>query len=437
VFYGRSKIEKEITFINLRPVWQRLPLVVVAVLALAGAWSALQWLVGSTMAEHAKEFGTAESAVRLAPRDPYTHLQLARLHRVSFLPEELPKSLSEYELAAALGPNDYQIWTELGRARSASGDDEGGVIALRRAADLAPAYAKPRWHLGNALLRAGRTDEAFAELRRAADADSSLRPQIFNLAWQFYDQDVKRIVEVIGDSPTARAQLTTVLVGRGLINEALALWATLGADEKKSQSGAADTLVRALAERKMYRSTLQVVREAGDVESLPEKVTNGSFESEIAAPGKHIFNWQVITPPGVQIAVDPRVKKEGARSLRLAFNAPSQIDFRGVLQLVPVEAETSYRLSFFTRAEELKSASLPIVEVLDGSSGAGLGASPPLASGSSDWTETTVEFKTPRGAEAVMIRFTRTQCSDAVCPIFGKVWYDDFNLQRAGRGGAH
>ena len=41
-----------------------------------------------------------------------------------------------------------------------------------------------------------------------------------------------------------------------------------------------------------------------------------------------------------------------------------------------------------------------------------------------------------KGAEAILIRFTRTPCTDAVCPIFGKVWYDDFNLQRFGRGGS-
>ncbi|HZB46047.1 MAG TPA: hypothetical protein VE360_12415, partial [Pyrinomonadaceae bacterium] len=146
----------QISFINVRPVLLRVPLIVVAGAALFAAWCGVRWLVGNTMAESARDFETGESAVRLAPDDPYARLQLARLRRVSLLPEELPEALRQYERAAALAPNDYLIWTELGRARASAGDAEGGIRALRRATELAPSYAQPRWHLGNVLLRAGR-----------------------------------------------------------------------------------------------------------------------------------------------------------------------------------------------------------------------------------------------------------------------------------------
>ncbi len=421
------------SFFNVRAVWLRLPLLVFAGLTLYGAWYGVRWLVGNTMAEQARDFETGESAVRLAPDDPYAHLQLARLRRASLLPEELPEALRQYEQAAALAPNDYLIWMELGRVRGAAGDAEGGIRALRRSTELAPAYAQPRWHLGNLFLRAGRMDEAFAELRRAADADPALRPQIFNLAWQVYDRDVKRITASIGDSPSARAQLTTVLVGRGLLDDALALWSGLGAEEKQAQrAGAGEMLVRALVERKQYRPALQVLREAGEQEAAAEKVTNGGFEADIAPAGKRYFDWQVLPPAGAQIAVDPRVRRGGERSLRVAFNAPSQIDFKGVLQLIVVEPAARYRLSFQVRTDELKSASTPVVEVLDGAGGAVLASSPPLAQGSSEWQEVSVEFTTPRDAQAVMIRLSRAPCPDGACPIFGKVWYDDFDLQRAG-----
>jgi Flp pilus assembly protein TadD len=424
----------QIAFINVRPVLLRVPLIVVAGAALFAAWCGVRWLVGNTMAESARDFETGESAVRLAPDDPYARLQLARLRRVSLLPEELPEALRQFEQAAALAPNDYLIWMELGRARASAGDAEGGIRALRRATELAPSYAQPRWHLGNVLLRDGQVDEAFAELRRAADADSSLRPQVFNLAWQVYDRDVKRVVASIGDSPTARAQLTEVLVGRGLVDEALALWATLSAEEKKQQRmGAGEKLVKALFGKKLYRAASQVLSEAGDEGAAQESVGNGGFEADIAPAGKKYFGWQVVPPEGVQVAVDPRVKHGGGRSLRLSFNVPTHVDFKGVLQLVTVEPATRYRLGFAARTEDLKSASTPVVEVLDGASGAALGASAPLAAGTSaEWQQGAVEFTTPQGAQAVMIRLTRAACPDGSCPIFGKVWYDDFDLQRVG-----
>ena len=71
----------------------------------------------------------------------------------------------------------------LGTALEQWGEVERGEKALRRATELAPSYAYPRWYLGNLLLRSGRYNQAFAELRRAADADPELRSQLLNLAW--------------------------------------------------------------------------------------------------------------------------------------------------------------------------------------------------------------------------------------------------------------
>src|ERR1051325_11263887 len=167
-------MSEQIALINLRPVWARLPLVVLALAALWVSWHGMRWMIGDTMADAAPlsfqndqlaSFETAEAAARLAPHDPLAYLTLARPHRYSFDPELLPRALGEYEQAAALAPNDYLIWTELGRARATAGDLEGGIAALRRAVALAPNYAEQRWHLGNALLRAGRNEEAFEELQ--------------------------------------------------------------------------------------------------------------------------------------------------------------------------------------------------------------------------------------------------------------------------------
>jgi tetratricopeptide (TPR) repeat protein len=391
------------------------------------------------MAETARDFGTAEAAVRLAPDDPTSHIALARLHRVSFLPESVPVSLAEYERAARLAPNDFLVWLELGRARGSAGDAEGGAAATRRAVELAPAYAQPRWHLGNLLLRAGRVEEAFAELRLAADADPALRPQVFNLAWQVYGQDMAAVTRAVGDSPQARAQLVTVLLGRTRLDEALALWSGLPAGEKRAQQEAGGALAHALFEKKRYRDAMRLANElsAEGARLLePGKVYNGGFESNIPPPGQSPFDWQVASVPQAQIALDPRTRRGGERSLRISFNVSGALDFKNVLQLVVVEPGARYRLSFYVRAEDLRSVSTPLVEVLDPSDPTrALVASAPLPAGSSEWQQATLEFTAPAGSEAVMVRVGRSACAEA-CPIFGKVWYDDFDLQRAGNGAA-
>jgi Flp pilus assembly protein TadD len=435
---------EQIAFINVRPVWARLPLVLLAAAALAASWHALRWGIGDTMAEYAPvtyatdptaAFGTAEAAARLAPDDPLSHLTLARLYRVSFDPGELPRALEEYERAAALAPNDYLVWMEMGRARAASGDAEGGVAALRRAAALAPNYAEPRWHLGNALLRAGRAGEAFAELRRAADAEPKrYRPQVFNLASQVYGQDMPRVVEAVGKSPAARAQLVTVLVGRGRLDDAVAVWSSLSAQEKREQGDAGGGLARALYDQGGYHRALQVLGESGQggQDLALEKISNGGFESDISS-GKQFFQWQVTPAPGAQVAVDARAAHGGRRSLRLLFSAPGQIDFRNVWQVVAVMPATRYRLTYFVRTDGLKSAATLVTVVADAASESNtLGQSAPVPTETNDWQQTAVDFTTGAKTEAVAVRIVRLGCPEESCPIFGKIWYDDFDLQHSG-----
>src|SRR5256714_148529 len=440
----------QVALISVRPVWARVPLALLAVLALAASWYGVRWGIGYTMAEAAPlsyandptaAFESAEAAARLAPRDPLAHLTLARLHRVTFDPAEFPLALQEYDEAAALAPNDYLIWTEVGRARADAGDLEGGVAALSRAVELAPAYAEQRWHLGNALLRAGRDDEAFAELRRAADTDSEKsRPQVFTLAWQVYGPDMARVIDAVGKSPAARAQLVGVLAGRGRLDDALKVWSGLRDEEKRGQSWAGDRLARALYGQGQYHRALQVLAESGASESpAPEKISNAGFESDIGQAGTQLFEWQVTQSPGSQVVVDARAAHTGRRSLRVLFNAAADAEFHNVSQLVAVEPSTRYRLTYFVRTEELRGAATLVAMAADASSpDTALASSALVPSGTNDWQQVSFEFNTGPKTEAALVRLVRAGCPEGACPIYGKIWYDDFDLQlAAGRAGAH
>jgi tetratricopeptide (TPR) repeat protein len=431
-----------VMLINVRPLWARVPLLLLAAAALWASWQGVRRGIGSTMAEAAPasfasdpsaSFDLAESAVSLAPQDPFTHLMLARLNQASLDPEAVPRALREYGEAAALAPNDYMIWTEVGRARAALGDPEGGVAALKRAAELAPNYAAPRWHLGNALLRAGRADEAFAELRRAADADPSrYRAQVFSLAWQVYGPDLSRVVEAVGKTPAARAQLVVVLAGRGLLDDASAVWEGLG-EERRGQREAGEALARALYAKAHYGRAVRVLSEAGVEDLGPGRVANGGFELDIGPPTTQLFRWDVLPAAGAQTAIDARAASAGRRSLRVAFNASTQAEFSHVSQVVPVEPGARYRLTFSFKTEELQSVATLAVTVTDTAPPVtSLAASAPAPAGTSDWRQVSLDFAAGPKTEAVVIRVVRAACAEGACPIYGKIWYDDFHLERAG-----
>jgi hypothetical protein len=433
-------MSEQIALINVRPVVARVPLLLLALLALYCGWVGVRWGIGNTMAETAPgsyatnpaaAFESVEAATRLAPHDPYTHLMLARLNQVSFDPETVPRALAEYERAAELAPNDYLIWTEAGRARAALGDLEGGVATLRRAAELAPNYSQPRWHLGNALLRAGRADEAFAELRRAVDADPALRPQVFNLAWQVYAPDITRVVNAVGTTADSRAQLVVVLAGRGNLEEAQRVWDDLGPEGRRGQQGVADVLARAIYAKGRYRRALAVLLESGFPGLAVGQFSDGGFESDIAQNGRALFGWNV-SQGGGQVVIDSRGAHGGRRSLRVAFSASGQVDFRNVAQAVAVEPGARYRLNFFVKTEELRSsATLSVMVSEPASADAPLAVSAAAPQGTQDWQQVSFEFTAGPKTEAVLVRVVRVPCAEGVCPIYGKIWYDDFNLERA------
>jgi thioredoxin-like negative regulator of GroEL len=433
----------QLKFIDVRTPLARALLLLPVMLVLVCSWYALRWYMGNTIVEYAPSLEegaleTARTGLSLAPDDPLAHWTVAGLEKRSLDPLLLPEAVS-------LSPNDYRLWMDLGMAREQAGDTEGGEKALRRAVELAPSYADPRWFLGNLLLRAGRPEEAFAELRLAGEANpATYRSQIFNLAWQVFNGDAVELRRAVGESVEARGALASLMAGRGRIDDALNLWSSLSQEEKGRQHDVGLGLMSALVAAKRYRAAQGLFRDLsadGGAGVEVGQFQNGGFESEMTGAGgaaaANPFGWQVKSVPQAQIALDPRHRHAGARSLRVTFNAPDAFNFDNLSQLVVVEPSTQYRLECYVRTEELKSAGAPIIEIVDSTDGSVIASSSPLPVGKNDWQPLTVDFKTASKTEAVTVRTGRAPCSmeGSVCPIFGTIWYDDFNLQR-GNGSA-
>ncbi|MDT7540287.1 MAG: hypothetical protein QOE33_191 [Acidobacteriota bacterium] len=425
----------QITLVNMDAAWRRVLLLVPAALVCFGAWMALRWLAGDTMATYPTNEEVARLAERLAPDDPQTHFTAGVFARNDFTQDGLHETVTEFERAVALSPRDYRLWMELGRAREQAGDKEGGEFALRRAVALAPNYVLPRWYLGNLLLRAGQDAEAFTELRRAAESDREMRGAIFASVWSIYGGDVARVTTAVGDKPAVRAELVAYLVGQKRTDDALRLWSSLSPQDKHTQAEAGDALAHGLLAEQRYAAALEVARSIApeDVTAQPGQITNSGFEQEIKGPGKDQFGWSVTPVAQAQTGIDPRTAHGGTRSLRISFNAPSSITFANVSQLVVVEPGARYHLDFFVRTDSLKTASSLVVNVRSGAKdGRGLASSAPAPNGTSDWQQVALDFTVPTDADGVVITLSRQACVEGACPIFGKIWYDDFNLQRAG-----
>jgi Flp pilus assembly protein TadD len=431
----------QLKLINVGAPLRRALLLVPVALILLGAWCGARWYLGNTMADFAPDVDeggieTTRRAMKLAPGDPLVYLAAANLEKRTLDPSRLPEAVRLHEEAVRRSPNDYRLWLELGRAREQAGDTVGGEKALRRAIELAPAYTYPRWYLGNLLLRSGRTDDAFAELRHAAEGNPlAFRGQVFDAAWNIFDKDVQTIERAVGESASVRAQLAAFLAAHERADDAVRLWTSLSASEKQQERKTGEDLLKALFDRKQYLAARELARDLG-VESAEEvgRIANSGFENSISAPGASLFGWQVNGVAQTEAAIDSGMHRTGNRSLRIIFNGFAKPAYYNIVQVVPVEANTRYRLTAYVRTQDLKSGGTPLIEVANTADNKVLGTSAPFPLGRNDWQPVTIEFSTPDKTEGIYVRTNRAFCGE-VCPIFGIIWYDDFNLERLGQGG--
>jgi Tfp pilus assembly protein PilF len=381
----------------------------------------------------------ARLGARWAPDNAFAHWRLGSLQERNFSADNLTAAVSEYRLAVEVEPYDFRYWLELGRALEAVGDRPNAEKALRRAVELAPSYSHPRWQYGNLLLRQGRVDEAFAELARAADADEAMRAPVFGLASQVFSDDPAGIARALS-SPSLRLQFALSLVNAGKPAEAVSVIQSVSASDRKSGSAVIDEIVNALIARHYYHAAVSLMRDSqADTTGLPapEQILNGGFETTLTPAEERPFHWSIDSGSPVQIAIDNARPYSGQGSLRMVFKSSRNLESIPMSQTVITEPDTQYRLQFYERTEGLVSASSPRVVIKD-FTGETLAASTSSPSGTNDWRPVTVDFKTRPKDEGVVIGFARESCDvkEPVCPIFGSIWYDDFNLQRIGGAGS-
>lgn len=416
----------------------RLIMLLTVLLALISSWYVVRWYLGNTMAEYFNpdeaRLETAQMAVGLAPSDPLPYWRLGDLIKRTRPPDQINLAIAQLERAVSLSPNDYRYWMELGTSLEQAGEHERAEKALRQAVSLAPSYAYPRWYLGNLLVRGDRYDEAFAELRFASDADDEFQPQLFNLAAHLYKDDFDAMTKAIGSRPATRAAFAKYLLARGRFAEGLNVWNGLSEEEKKSSSDVAALIIEDLKKNNRYHAAVAIwnsIAPSPSYHAQVDQIMDPSFEGNVAHGSGVPFGWHVPTLPSVQIGITPATGHDSPRSLRVFFQVSSNLTTDLLLQVVPVRPSTSYEFECFVKTEKMVSGVTPVVSITDAPLNTVVATSAPAPNGDTDWQKITLSFTTSPDTEAIILKVTRPSCGDdsPVCPLFGTVWYDDFNLK--------
>jgi tetratricopeptide (TPR) repeat protein len=420
--------------IKLNTPVSRLITPILAVICVVSVYFFVKWFFADTIAGQAvsikeKNREVADLALDLAPNDPQTHFSSAIIYEKSFLPDDLPKSLAEFEQSVALSPFDFRFWFELGKARERNGDAQGAESALRKALELAPNYSQVQWTLGNFLLREGKSDEAFAEIRKAAEGDKNFANPAVASAWQLFQGDAAQIKKYVGDSVNLKAAFALVLAKEKRFDDAFEVWNSLPENLRKDDFRSnGEEIYQKMLEAKKYRPALQIysqIAESDEKKFALGKITNGGFEADTPKTPS-VFEWQIAEGVEPQIGIDNTQKHGGNISLKLIFNTSDGRAFRNVSQSVAVESNRKYVFEIFYKSE-LKTSATVKWEIVDAADGKVLASTEAIAA-NADWTSLKTEFTALETTEAVTIRLVRVSCNSTLCPISGKIWFDDFSL---------
>jgi Flp pilus assembly protein TadD len=375
----------------------------------------------------------ADEAVRLAPSDPEAHytraLALVNLDRLS-------DAIVELRQATRLRSHHYYEWLDLGVTLDRMGDAEGADVALKESVRLAPNFAQPRWQLGSHLYRQGLYEEAFAELRLGAASNPKLTEALEELAWVAANGDVATIEGLIQPSNRrSHLELASFLAKRGKGSDAVRQVREAGVPEDEVGRTLLHKTISELFAARLF-SDAYGVWEA----SHPDSTNSGSRQSGQFLNGDFVepiiqddpgFGWQVLAVPGVGISIDPSGPVTGARSVRIEFSGDIPPGSRSISQMVLVQPNSRYSLSFKARSENLLSGGPPVISALDASNDTKiLGQSKPLSPGTGEWSTYQFDFSTDESTAAVIIALQRLSCNQSPCPVFGRLWLSSFSLSK-------
>lgn len=430
-----SKNQTQIETIDSSRLPVRLCLIALIIFALVFGWFAVRWQLGNMLAEltmpsepNAEEIAALSRS--LAPSDPLTSWLTANTKRSGVTGDNSDDLLGDLREAVRLSPFDYRWWVELGRGYEQAEKPEMAEQAYLKAIEIAPEYTYPRWQLGNFYLRQNRSEEAFAELKKAAQKNDVYRQQVYSLLWDYYEQDTARLEQIAGDLPDAKASLALFYAARDRAEESLRIWNTLTDEEKKEHREIAKVVAQALYDKRFFQSAIEFVRQLGiEPKARPETIQNGGFEDPISYTDYNYFNWRVSPTEKMDLNLDAAQKREGARSLRVTFNDFSNPQLNAIYQTIVVNPGARYVLSFWLKTENLKSAGTPVLDIVDRQNDKILATSEPFPVGTNDWHEMRIEFTAPEDTQAVYLRTARVFCGDN-CPLVGAFWYDDFKLTK-------
>lgn len=308
-------------------------------------------------------------------------------------------------------------------------------MQANQATALGPFYVPYLWMGGNILLRAGETEQARQMFKRVLIGDDTYADQVSHVTWKAGDDPKEIIDQVVPDDPKNYLHLVNFMSSQEIQDypEAQRAWTKLMSFSGQIDATEGFPFIQALLNVGQTDWATQDWNQLVASGALPPEETrrrdnmivNGSFEVQPSGGG---LDWRISDTHGVTVQPDTQIFYDGTRSLSIQFEGLENVDYYGILQIVPVQANTAYMLEAYIKSRDLSTKSGPYVEIYDPDSAKELRWQSSVILGTMEWAHLTLPFKTGPNTNRVVVGIRRKPAVELDKRIQGTLWIDNFHM---------
>ena len=409
-------------------------LVVLVAIAIAAPLSyfSVRMAVAANAAEKETENGL-DTAIRLEPDNPEYWYRFG--HFQQFNMEQPDSALAEFYFRRAinLNPLSTNAWLDLGTSYELDGKTKAAREAFLRAKLSYPSSAEVSWRYGNFLLREGDLPTAYAEIRRAVQADQHHAASAFSRCYRA-NPDIDAILnQALPAVPAVYVDVLNEATRSNQLAVAQTVWKRLLVMHPSLQFSDFNLLVleflaagQTIEARRVWDEGVATMALPALEQAKDSVVWDPSFESGTVG---NPFSWRYQPlVEGVQISLDRTQKHLGNQSLRVTFDNKHNPNLEVACTIVNVEPNTTYHFSGWVRTQDLTTNSGIGFRILPQGDPESTVSQTREIHGTNPWTSIDTPWTAGPKVRQAAICIMREPSDTPNANISGTAWVDDVNL---------
>ncbi len=280
------------------------------------------------------------------------------------------------------------------------------------------------WLINNAL------DKAATSLRQYLLLLPDRQNEVYDLGWKLRLDNNYIFSALVPNSYVYHSKYLLYLINTKRIHETGPVWSAIEKEnlEKKVFVAYVNALINS-SEYDRAASAWKEITGRMDENTASADTTlvwNPHFEKEILNGG---LDWIVNEGEGVDVFLDDTVRMTGSRSIGVTFDGKHNPDVTILQQVVLVKPGTRYTLRGYVKTSSITTTNGVFLGVQGHNCSMTLKKSDAIT-GTSFWKELSVDFETPDGCNAIVIRVRREKSAKLDNKIEGTAWIDGITLKQ-------